>query len=121
MSTMALEQELATLRERVRIAEHENRELKGEYLVPRLRSEFHLSWSEAKILAALTQNESLTREKLLVVLYGEYCDVLPGLIREFILRLRRKLKPHKIFITTKPHRGDGWYLHPIDKAKFGAL
>ncbi len=117
----SLQHEIEALRERLRIAESENRELKGEHFVSRLRGELKLSWNQAVILAALLQNESLTYQKLGLILFGEYAERSYDAIRNYIVRIRYKLKPHKIFVTTCRHKGDGYYLHPTDKAKLREL
>ncbi len=109
---MRLESENDELRERVRQLEEELFAT-GSWFAP---VEFGLTSYENKMLAALMSRSECTKNMLMLALYGDKIDVAQDKIVDvFICKIRAKLKPFGILITT--HWGHGYYLTPENKAK----
>ena len=78
---------------------------------PRWVTDWGLTMPEATILGALVKHRVVSRDALMAALYsgrGPDAEPDPEIVNVFILRLRRKLRPHGITITTL--RGRGWHL-----------
>jgi two-component system, cell cycle response regulator CtrA len=81
-----------------------------------------LTPSEAKLFGALLKREFLTREALLICLYGSVPsddEVEIKIVDVFICKLRKKLRPFGIAIETM--WGRGFYMTPAAKAAVDAL
>ena len=80
------------------------RELEEVFSAPKpLPEEWSLTPTEAKIVVALAKRPTLSRENLLIILYGNLNKDRPGdnTISVFLWRIRKKLKPYGIEIKTK--------------------
>lgn len=97
--------------ERVRQLEQLTRELDDT-----VRPAFGLTQDEGRVLAALMRWQIVGKQQLMALLYGHRDDP-PGakIIDQYIMRIRRKLKPHGIVIDTV--WGEGWALDEAARAK----
>lgn len=108
-----VEAENEMLRERVRQLEAE---LSGgaDFVAP---FEWGLTFSEAQVLGIFVARELVTKHAIMQALYSsigregveeKICDV-------FICKIRKKLKPYGVGITTR--WGQGWSLDPVWRAR----
>lgn len=97
-----LEDDVATLRERVRQLEEM---LLGN--IVGLPVELALTTHEAALVAALLRAPEMSKDRLLTALYGHLPDAAPEvkIIDVFVCKARKKLKPFHIVIETIWGRG----------------
>lgn len=124
------EQRIRELEARIKVLEDENEELreKVRQLEEQQRGtrpmplEFGLTGSEERMLAILLSRDgAVTKETFLNLMYGGLPDDEPELkiIDVFICKLRKKLKPFDIEVTTI--WGRGYILGPAEKKKIRAM
>lgn len=117
---MAACAEIAELTERVRQLEAGLASTGGQHSVP---LEFHLTGRETKILQALMSRIEVTKEALMMEVYGDryHEDDLPEIkiVDVFVCKIRKKLRPFKIDIETR--WGRGYALPPESKALINAM
>lgn len=92
-----LKRQMDTLRER-------NRQLE-ELLAPSttiIPVEWRLTPSEARVFAHLTTRDKCTKDSIMAAMYSDRIDVEPEIkiVDVFICKLRRKLNPYDVTITT---------------------
>lgn len=115
------QEEIKMLRERNAFLEEENRQLRlgisSDIVLFRI-PDTHLTLREFQMLSALVQYEVATKATVYRHLYPEArADGGPDfkLMDVYICKLRGKLKPHGIAITSI--WGRGWALDPVDREK----
>ena len=117
----ALHREVAKLRERVDVLEEEVRQLRDAFepAVP-MPEAWKLTKSEARLLSALarTRGGYLTRERILIALYGLEPDVDIKIVDVFVCKLRRRLSCEGSAIEIRTFRGDGFGLTAEGHAAF---
>ncbi|WP_411037690.1 winged helix-turn-helix domain-containing protein [Shinella sp. BYT-45] len=105
------EQKLAleTLRERIRQLEEA---LSPTFLPP---VEFGLTASEAKVLSCLISRDVATKQQIMTTIYSDRVDDEPDpkIVDVFVCKLRKKLKPHGVIISTV--WGQGYRLENRDQ------
>lgn len=76
-----------------------------------------LTGSERTVLGVLMQRERVTKGQVMSALYRDMHrdEAEPKIVDVFICKLRRKLKPHDIEITTL--RGQGYFISPDNKKR----
>jgi len=112
--------DLIALREKIELLEEENRQLK-ELLEPKFSADpkWGLTGSETRVLGYLVQRQSVTNEFLIDALYmGSAANKIPddpsNMLKVWICRLRRKLKPFDIEINTE--WGVGYFISAEHRA-----
>lgn len=105
--------EIAKLRDRLEYVEEENRQLR-EALEPSvaLPVEWRLTKTEARALLALhrVRQGYMSRERLLVALYGLEVDVEPKMVDVLVCKIRKKLRAAGTAVTIRTFHGDGFGL-----------
>lgn len=114
---MRQQQEIETLRERVRQLE--------DALVPDAATvpiEWQLTSSEARLFAFLTTREVATKTAIMQALYSDRPDEDPEIkiVDVFICKLRKKVKPFGVDIETVWGRGYTLHDRPTYQARIAA-
>jgi len=79
-----------------------------------------LTYTEAALFGLLVRRDLVTRGMVMTVLYGERSEPPDSnIVSVYIVKLRRKLRPHGIEIATS--WAQGWSLTPESKAIIAAM